>query len=105
MRTRRTQFAPVTLGILALGLFFLPRPGRIIRLKAAGQIFRAADMAVPRFGHTATLLPSGKVLIAGGYNGSSCNRSAELYDPSKNTGSMAAPRCSAVPFSWRTGRC
>ena len=36
-------------------------------------------MVTPRSGHTATLLPSGKVLVAGG--GTKPNASAELYDP------------------------
>lgn len=38
-------------------------------------------MAVARTWHTASLLPDGKVLVAGGYNGG-YQRNAELYDPS-----------------------
>ena len=45
--------------------------------------------------HTATLLPSGKVLVAGGYNGSTLS-SAELYDSAtgswSSTGSMGTAR-------------
>jgi hypothetical protein len=56
----------------------------------------AAHLTLPRSGHTATLLNSGKVLIAGGGNGVA-DRSAELYDPATGTftpttGLMTDPR-------------
>ena len=53
-------------------------------------------MDTARYEHTATLLPSGKVLVAGGYNGRSTLASAKLYDPDTHTwsttGSMDAAR-------------
>ncbi len=53
-------------------------------------------MVAPRSGHTATLLPSGKVLAAGGKVGGVAVASAELYDPSTGTwtatGTMVTPR-------------
>ena len=56
-----------------------------------------ASMATPRSGHTATLLPDGKVLVAGGESsGYLAMDSAELYDPDTGTwtatGNMVTPR-------------
>ena len=63
---------------------------------ATGTFSRGGDMSSPRSGHTATLLPSGKVLIAGGENAQGALATAELYDPQTNTfvpsGSMSGPR-------------
>lgn len=54
-------------------------------------------MSTPRGRHTATLLPSGKVLISGGVNSAGSLATAELFDELTNTfspvGSMTAPRC------------
>ena len=54
------------------------------------------DMNEPRNGHTATLLPNGKVLLAGGWNQQGRTATAELYDPQTGffeyTGSLMAPR-------------
>ena len=59
------------------------------------------SMASGRNGHTATLLPSGKVLVAGGYSTGGPIAAAELYDPASGTwspaGSMSAVR------DWHTG--
>jgi subtilisin-like proprotein convertase family protein len=53
------------------------------------------SLSGPRMDHTATLLPNGKVLIVGGYDGE-FQATAELYDPTTGvftpTGSMSTPR-------------
>ena len=47
-----------------------------------GAFVALPDMTTPRIGHTATLLPDGEVLIAGGFRGSLTGLSAaELYRP------------------------
>src|SRR5205823_2244991 len=54
------------------------------------------SLATARNGHTATLLPNGKVLVAGGSSVNFILASAELYDPASGTwsatGSLASAR-------------
>ncbi|MFI7121768.1 Kelch repeat-containing protein [Amycolatopsis sp. NPDC049868] len=59
----------------------------------SGKWGPARSMSEPRFGHTATLLPNGKVLVAGGLNARDAKSnhtlaSAELYDPETDTWSV-----------------
>src|SRR5215831_11256327 len=79
-------------------------PQRLRLVVAAGLRYPAmidpswtptGSLGTARSAHTATLLPNGKVLVAGGYNGSYLS-SAELYDPGTGTwtatGSMGTAR-------------
>jgi len=63
---------------------------------ATGSWSTTGSLATGRANHTATLLPSGKVLVAGGENSSGLLASAELYDPAtgswSTTGSLATAR-------------
>lgn len=54
---------------------------------ATNAFTRASSLGIPRAGHTATLLSSGKVLVAGGDPAGT----AEIYDPIANLWSPAAP--------------
>jgi large repetitive protein len=63
------------------------------------------NMAAARHGHTATLLPNGKVLIAGGHfavnaDGLPPLTGAELYDPS--TGTFTATGAMTTGRAWHT---
>jgi len=67
--------------------------------QSLGTFGQTGQLTTMRTSHTATLLPNGKVLIAGGWaalDGWPVWSSAELYDPSAHTfaltGAMAVPR-------------
>jgi hypothetical protein len=53
----------------------------------SGSFAATGSTAVPRIGHTATLLANGKVLVVGGYDRTTqlAISSAELYDPASGT--------------------
>jgi WD40 repeat protein len=87
---RRVAFLLLFLG--AVLVLVQPCGGASVGFENTGSLATARD------GHTATLLSNGKVLVAGGYNGSSQLASAELYDPASGTwtatGSLATARLS-----------
>ena len=63
---------------------------------ATGYWTLTGSLGTARYGHTATLLPNGKVLVAGGNGTNGILASAELYDPATGawspTGSLATVR-------------
>ena len=70
-----------------------PWPGGIIksaeRYDASDALWRiASDLNTARYGHTATLLPNGRVLVAGGINAEGILNSAELYGPAPSPGTI-----------------
>lgn len=82
--------------LLLLGVAYAPMAAG----QSSGTFTATGNMITPRFLHTATLLPDGRVLIAGGDSSyatsSSAEASAELYVPSTGTfietGSMTTAR-------------
>jgi alpha-tubulin suppressor-like RCC1 family protein len=58
------------------------------------------SMSTARQGHTATLLSTGKVLVAGGTNGTAALATAELYD--RTTGTWAATNSMTGARQWHT---
>ncbi len=109
----RTWFAPVglVLGVVAVValLQFVPRTG--VGPAAGGSPSPTAvatapawtatgSMVTPRDGHTATLLPDGRVLVAGGQVADTGLASAELYDP--RTGSWTATESMIQGRAWHT---
>ena len=76
---------------------------------ASGRFTIAGKMNTRRAGATATLLPNGKVLIAGGNDGPGKSlASAEIYDPLTNTfsptGNLNTPRGHAIAILLKTGK-
>src|ERR1700736_6034621 len=71
----------------ALPLLLLGTGLLLVQPCSADSIFSATgSLATARYDHTATLLPNGKVLVAGGTDNSfHAVTSAELYDPASGT--------------------
>ncbi|WP_373371905.1 kelch repeat-containing protein [Archangium lansingense] len=67
---------------------------------ASGSWSSAGNMRAVRSSHTATPLPSGKVLVSGGRAGSYYFASTELYDPTTGSWSPSpiwAPSARSIP--------
>ena len=78
----RSRLRPHIMSAALLSFAFALHPSSSIK-HAAGVLTPGPPMIEPRSGHTATLLPDGKVLIVGGMRrNQDFYKSSELYDPS-----------------------
>ena len=82
--------AKILFSTLLLALALAPNVG------GAASWVNTGSLNIPRSYHTATLLPNGKVLVAGGQTNLNGLVSAEWYDPAagtwRNTGSLGTAR-------------
>jgi hypothetical protein len=62
-------------------VLFIEFPSSEIYDPATGKFTATGSMSAARYGHTATLLTDGRVLIASGNNGTTGETSIEIYDP------------------------
>jgi hypothetical protein len=87
----------ILIALLVGHWFLLLGPALSVSADSAGRVVPTGNTVEPRFDHTATLLPDGKVLIAAGMarNGV-IDPTAEVYDPHAGqfitAGKMQAPR-------------
>jgi len=104
--------------VLVAGGYFDPAPLMTAEIfdpagnGGVGSFTATGSMGTARLAHTATVLSSGKVLIAGGRDASQSLASAELFDPAAaagagafaSTGPMAAARSSHAVTALPSGR-
>jgi hypothetical protein len=99
----------ITGGLIPAGISWQPVFEAEIYDPVSGTFTPTGNMNSSRGYHTATLLPNGKVLVAGGgYINQSDGTSAELFDPSTGTftltGSMSVPRSYGTATLLPSGR-
>lgn len=102
----RMGFLSAALGLLTIAIaLHAASPGT----SAVGSLTAGPPMLEPRSGHSATLLPDGKVLIAGGMRrNQDFYKSSELYDPAtgkfERSGDMTMARVGQAATLLRSGK-
>jgi N-acetylneuraminic acid mutarotase len=90
MKTHPKIVAPLALALAVLALHLSVTPLKATSFTTTGAL------SGNRAGHTATLLPNGKLLVVGGFNGTVRLTTAELYNPATGlwtaTGAMTTGR-------------
>jgi hypothetical protein len=107
--SRLCVFPAVALAATTIAFGITPLHTVLPPVAGVGSVSPATPMLEPRSGHSATLLPNGKVLIAGGMRrNQEFYRSAELYDPTtgkfQRTGEMSMARVGHVAILLRSGK-
>jgi hypothetical protein len=105
----RSRFLLAVFFALAFALAATAFRAGVSPASQVGSVVPAAPMLEPRSGQTATLLPDGKVLIAGGMRrNQDFYKSAELYDPATGkfqpTGEMNQRRVGHIAVLLRSGK-
>ena len=101
----RTYLSLGALAWLTIGVVAASRQSN----PSAGSVIAGPHMLEPRSGHTATLLPDGKILIAGGMRrNQDFYRSAEIFDPASGkfsqTAEMHEPRVGHIAVLLKSGK-
>ncbi len=96
------------LSLVALAFAGLLAVASDAHAQGPGEFKRMASLLSSRGFHTATTLADGRVLVAGGTDGTFVHRSAEIYDPATgdftDTGEMAQFRFGHTATLMRDGR-
>jgi hypothetical protein len=109
-RSRLLLVATITVSfVVAAAAFRISSTSASTSPAFAGSLTPATPMLEPRSGHSATLLPDGKVLIAGGMRrNQDFYKSAELYDPATGkfqpTGEMHERRVGNIAVLLPSGK-
>src|SRR5258708_1426166 len=109
-RSRLLLVASITISFVVVAAAFRASSASVsASATSAGSLTPATPMLEPRSGHSATLLPDGKVLIAGGMRrNQDFYKSAELYDPATGkfqpTGEMHERRVGHIAVLLQSGK-
>lgn len=109
MQHSRPTLRLIALLLLAVSTFLNAQTNSKVSATQPGEITATGNLSVRRFSQSATLLPNGKVLIAGGMerNGK-YDASAEIYDPRTGKfsaiGSMSTAREGHAAILLRNGK-
>src|ERR1700678_3746176 len=105
----RSRLFLVALFIITCAIAAIAFRSEVSPASRVGSVSPAAPMLEPRSGQSATLLPDGKVLIAGGMRrNQDFYKSAELYDPATGkfqaTGEMSIGRVGHIAVLLKSGK-